>query len=81
MHNQKCLLTESENVGIEDEEAEAEDDSDAKEESHRCVKLTPKVSVQPAEGFYTVEKSLEDFKGGACQQGMRIQKMGTAGLR
>ena len=51
MHNQKCLLTESENVGIEDEEAEAEDDSDAKEESHRCVKLTPKISVQPTEGF------------------------------
>ena len=55
--DQKGLLTESENVGIEDDEAEAEDDPDAKVEPNRCIQLTSKVSIQPTDGFYTYQKS------------------------
>ena len=56
MHDKRCLLTESENVGINDEESEAEDESDAKVETNRGIQLAPKVSVQPTEGFNKSEK-------------------------
>ena len=48
VYQTKETLTECEDVRVEDNEAETEDDPDAKIETNRRVQLATKVSVQPA---------------------------------
>ena len=48
VYQTKETLTECEDVRVEDNEAETEDDPDAKIETNRRVQLATKVAVQPA---------------------------------
>ena len=50
-HFQKPHLTESDNIGVEDDEAEAEDDSDAEVEPNRRIQLAAEISVKPTRSF------------------------------
>ena len=51
-HFQKPHLTESDNIGVEDDEAEAEDDSDAEVEPNRRIQLAAEISVKPTGSFF-----------------------------
>ena len=56
-HFQKPHLTESDNIGVEDDEAEAEDDSDAEVEPNRRIQLAAEISVKPTRSFFLQKMS------------------------